>query len=47
MEEDVNIRLEKMSQLLEPFMMVGVGILVGTLMIALYLPMFQLTALPM
>lgn len=47
MEEDVNIRLEKMSQLLEPFMMVGVGILVGTLLIALYLPMFQLTSLPM
>ena len=44
LEDDVNLRLEKMSQMLEPFMMVCVGMIVGTFLIGLYLPMFQLTA---
>jgi len=39
----VNIRLRQLSSLMEPFMMVTVGLLVGGLLIALYLPIFNMT----
>lgn len=43
LESKVNIRLQQLSKLLEPFMMVAVGVMVGGLLIALYLPIFKMT----
>ncbi len=43
LEARVNIRLQQLSKLLEPFMMVAVGLMVGGLLIALYLPIFKMT----
>lgn len=43
LQAKVNIRLQQLSKLLEPFMMVAVGLLVGGLLIALYLPIFKMT----
>ena len=41
-EEDVNAAFEKLHHLLEPFIMSILGIFVGGLVIALYLPIFKL-----
>lgn len=43
LQAKVNIRLQQISKLLEPFMMVAVGLMVGGLLIALYLPIFKMT----
>lgn len=43
LQAKVNIRLQQLSRLLEPFMMVTVGVLVGGLLIALYWPIFRMT----
>lgn len=41
-EEDVDNRVDALSSLLEPLIMVVLGVLVGGLVIAMYLPVFQL-----
>ena len=41
-EEDVESRVDRLTALLEPFIMAALGLLVGGLMIAMYLPIFQL-----
>lgn len=41
-EEEVDIALKNLSSILEPIMIVFVGIIVGTIVVALYLPMFQI-----
>lgn len=41
-EEDVESRVDRLTALLEPFIMAVLGLLVGGLMIAMYLPIFQL-----
>ncbi len=41
-EEDVESRVERLTALLEPFIMAVLGLLVGGLMIAMYLPIFRL-----
>jgi len=43
LQAKVNIRLQQISRLLEPFMMVAVGVMVGGLLIALYWPIFKMT----
>lgn len=47
LQAKVNIRLQQFSRLLEPFMMVAVGLLVGGLLIALYWPIFKMTEVMM
>ena len=47
LENNVNDHIDRLSQRLEPFMMITVGMLVGLMLLALYLPMFQLTAVSM
>ncbi|MDH5777924.1 MAG: type II secretion system F family protein, partial [Gammaproteobacteria bacterium] len=41
-EEEVDNAVEGMSSLLEPFIMVILGSLVGGLVVAMYLPIFQM-----
>ena len=41
-EEDVESRVDRLTALLEPFIMAALGLLVGGLMIAMYLPIFRL-----
>jgi len=42
-EEQVSTAVERMTALLEPIMLVGMGLVIGTLVISMYLPVFQLT----
>jgi type IV pilus assembly protein PilC len=41
-EEDVDNAVDSMSSLLEPLIMAILGVLVGSLVIAMYLPIFKL-----
>jgi len=41
-EQDVDNTVARLSTLLEPFIMVVLGVLIGGLVMALYLPIFQL-----
>ena len=41
-EEEVNNAVDTLASLLEPLMMVILGVLVGGMVIALYLPIFKL-----
>lgn len=41
-EEDVDIAVDSLSSLLEPMIMVVLGLLVGGLVVAMYLPVFEL-----
>ncbi len=43
-EEEVNNAVDTLSSLLEPFIMVIIGVLVGALVIGMYLPIFKLAA---
>ena len=41
-EEEVDVAVAALTSLLEPIMMVGIGGMVGTVMVAMYLPIFSL-----
>ena len=41
-QERINAKIDNLSSLLEPFIMLVLGILIGGLLIAMYLPVFQL-----
>jgi len=43
-EEQVAVAVERMTTLLEPIMLVGMGLVIGTLVISMYLPIFELTS---
>jgi len=43
-EEEVNNSVDALSSLLEPFIIVLVGVIVGTMVIAMYLPIFKMAA---
>jgi type IV pilus assembly protein PilC len=43
-EEDVDNLIDNLSSLMEPLIMVVLGILVGGLIIAMYLPIFKMGA---
>ena len=43
-EEEVNNAVDSLSSLLEPMIMVIIGILVGSMVIGMYLPIFKLAA---
>lgn len=41
--EQVSTAVDRMTSLLEPIMLVAMGLIIGTLVISMYLPVFQLT----
>jgi type IV pilus assembly protein PilC len=41
-EQEVNNAVDALSSLLEPFIMIIIGVIVGSMVIAMYLPLFQL-----
>ena len=43
-EQEVNNAVDALSSLLEPFIMVIIGVLVGGMVIGMYLPIFKLAA---
>lgn len=43
-EEQVTTAVERMTSLLEPVMLIGMGLIIGILVISMYLPIFQLTS---
>lgn len=43
-DEEVDVAVENMTALLEPFMMVFLGVVVGGMIIAMYLPIFKLAS---
>ena len=43
-EEEVSNAVDALSSLLEPLIIVIVGIMVGTMVIAMYLPIFKMAA---
>jgi type IV pilus assembly protein PilC len=43
-DEEVDAAVTAMTALLEPFMMVFLGVVVGGMIIAMYLPIFQMAA---
>jgi type IV pilus assembly protein PilC len=47
LQSDVNNALDRSLKLVEPIMMVVVGLLVGGLLIGLYLPIFNLSSVMM
>ena len=44
-EEEVDASISALTSIIEPIMMIGVGIMVGTIILAMYLPMFKLLTL--
>jgi type IV pilus assembly protein PilC len=44
-EEEVDASIETLTSVIEPIMMIGVGLMVGVIIIAMYLPMFKMLTL--
>jgi type IV pilus assembly protein PilC len=44
-EEEVDSSIETLTSIIEPLMMIGVGLMVGVIIIAMYLPMFKMLTL--
>ena len=44
-EDEVDTSIASLTSIIEPIMMIGVGIMVGTIVISMYLPMFKLLTL--
>jgi len=44
-EEEVDASIQSLTSIIEPIMMIGVGMMVGVVVIAMYLPMFKLLSL--
>jgi type IV pilus assembly protein PilC len=44
-EDEVDASIAALTSIIEPLMMIGVGAMVGTIVIAMYLPMFKLLTL--
>jgi type IV pilus assembly protein PilC len=44
-EDEVDSAIANLTSIIEPLMMIGVGIMVGIVIIAMYLPMFKLLTL--
>ncbi len=42
-EEQVNTAIERMTTLLEPVMLIGMALVIGTLVVAMYLPIFTIS----
>lgn len=44
-EDEVDAAIQALTSIIEPLMMIGVGVMVGIIVIAMYLPMFKLLTL--
>jgi type IV pilus assembly protein PilC len=44
-EDEVDSSIATLTSIIEPLMMIGVGIMVGIIIISMYLPMFKLLTL--
>jgi type IV pilus assembly protein PilC len=44
-EDEVNDSIKALTSIIEPLMMIGVGLMIGVVIIAMYLPMFKLLSL--
>ena len=44
-EDEVDSAISTLTSIIEPVMMIGVGIMVGTIVISMYLPMFKMLSL--
>ncbi|MDO8885585.1 type II secretion system F family protein [Candidatus Oleimmundimicrobium sp.] len=44
-DEEVSATVDTMTSLIEPFMLLGIGLMIGGMLIALYMPMFQVVLL--
>jgi type IV pilus assembly protein PilC len=44
-EDEVDASIQSLTSIIEPLMMIGVGIMVGIILIAMYLPMFKMLSL--
>jgi type IV pilus assembly protein PilC len=44
-EDEVDAAIASLTSIIEPLMMIAVGIVVGVIIIAMYLPMFKLLTL--
>ena len=44
-EDEVDASITALTSIIEPMMMVGVGVMVGVIIISMYLPMFKLLSL--
>ena len=43
-EDEVDASIQALTSIVEPLMMIGVGIVVGIIIIAMYMPMFKLSS---
>ena len=41
-EDEVDASIQALTSIIEPIMMIGVGLMVGVIVIAMYLPMFRM-----
>jgi type IV pilus assembly protein PilC len=44
-EDEVDASIQSLTSIIEPLMMIGVGLMVGVIIIAMYLPMFKMLTL--
>jgi len=44
-EEEVDASIQSLTSIIEPIMMIGVGVMVGIIIISMYLPMFKMLSL--
>ena len=44
-EDEVDASIASLTSIIEPILMIGVGVMVGTIVISMYLPMFKLLTL--
>jgi type IV pilus assembly protein PilC len=44
-EDEVDTSIQSLTSIIEPVMMIGVGLMVGTIVISMYLPMFKMLSL--
>jgi type IV pilus assembly protein PilC len=44
-EDEVDSAIQNLTSIIEPIMMIGVGMMVGVIIIAMYLPMFKMMQL--
>jgi type IV pilus assembly protein PilC len=44
-EDEVDSAVQALTSIVEPIMMIGVGLMVGVIIISMYLPMFKMLTL--
>ena len=44
-EDEVDAAIQSLTSIIEPLMMIGVGLMVGVIIISMYLPMFKMLTL--